>query len=101
MAQEPIAAPIDPPVDHDTRLKRLRFRCWHRGIKEADVLLGNFADKNLHNLSDEQLDRLEQLLEEQDIDLVAWIGSIRQPPEMYHHDIMTMLQKLDYLEFPA
>lgn len=84
--------------DRPTRLKRLRFRCWHRGIKEADVLLGNFADKKMSALADDQLDRLEELLEEQDIDLVAWIGSIRTPPAHLDHDIMGMLRKLDYLD---
>lgn len=84
--------------DRPTRLKRLRFRCWHRGIKEADVLLGNFADKKMAALADDQLDRLEELLEEQDIDLVAWIGSIRTPPAHLDHDIMGMLRKLDYLD---
>lgn len=84
--------------DRSTRLKRLRFRCWHRGIKEADVLLGQFADKRMSSLSDDQLDRLEALLEEQDIDLVAWIGSIRTPPAHLDHDVMALLCKLDYLD---
>ena len=26
--------------DHETRLKRLRLRSWHRGIKEMDLILG-------------------------------------------------------------
>ncbi|MDA5193638.1 succinate dehydrogenase assembly factor 2 [Govanella unica] len=84
--------------DRPIRLKRLRFRCWHRGIKEADVLLGNFADKLMVRLTDDQLDRLEILLEEQDIDLVAWIGSIRTPPAHLDTDVMTILRKLDYLD---
>ena len=27
-------------MDRDTRLKRLRFRAWHRGTQEADRLIG-------------------------------------------------------------
>ena len=88
----------DRPEDRPTRLKRLRFRCWHRGIKEADVLLGNFADKKMAALDDGQLDRLEVLLEEQDIDLVAWIGSVRPAPDHLDSDVMTLLRKLDYLD---
>lgn len=33
--------------DHATRLKRLRMRSWHRGIKEMDLILGGFADDEM------------------------------------------------------
>ena len=62
------------------------------------MLLGNFADKRMAVLDDAQLDRLEALLEEQDIDLVAWIGSIRPAPAHLDNDVMTLLRKLDYLD---
>ena len=32
-------------MDHQTRLKRLRFRAWHRGTKEADLMIGGFFDR--------------------------------------------------------
>jgi succinate dehydrogenase flavin-adding protein (antitoxin of CptAB toxin-antitoxin module) len=28
----------------DARRRRLLFRCWHRGIREMDLVLGHFAD---------------------------------------------------------
>ncbi len=28
----------------ENRLKRLHFRAWHRGTKEADLLIGGFLD---------------------------------------------------------
>ncbi len=31
-------------MDRETRLKRLRFRAWHRGTREADLLIGGFFD---------------------------------------------------------
>ena len=34
--------------DLAARRKRLRFRCWHRGSREADLLLGPFADSHIH-----------------------------------------------------
>ena len=33
------------------RRKRLRFRAWHRGIREADLILGPFADAHIDALS--------------------------------------------------
>ncbi|WP_138379805.1 succinate dehydrogenase assembly factor 2 [Luteithermobacter gelatinilyticus] len=89
---------IDPNESPETRRKRLKFRSWHRGIKEADLLLGSFADTYLAKLSKEQLDRYEELLREADSDLVAWITSDREPPEHLNHDVMALLRGMDYLK---
>ena len=53
----------------DKRRRRLLFRCWHRGTKEVDILLGGFADAHVETMDDSELDKLEQLLEQNDIDL--------------------------------
>ena len=57
--------------DLDERRKRLLFRCWHRGTREMDLILGRFADINIKNLSDEELAELEQLIEIPDPDFYA------------------------------
>ena len=57
----------------DDRRKRILFRCWHRGTREMDLILGRFADAEIGNLSDAELDELERLLEESDPDLYAAI----------------------------
>ena len=33
-------------MNHDDRLKRLRFRAWHRGTREADYMIGDFFDRH-------------------------------------------------------
>src|SRR5689334_16095654 len=43
----------------DIRRKRLLFRSWHRGTKEADLLLGSFAERHLAAFTPEQVDRYE------------------------------------------
>jgi antitoxin CptB len=63
----------------DTRLKRLRIRCWRRGTKEMDLLLGPYADAVLAQLPDDQLDAFEALLNENDQDLYAWISGAAAP----------------------
>lgn len=55
----------------DDRRKRLLFRCWHRGTREMDLILGRFADAEIGNLSETELDELENLLEVNDPDLYA------------------------------
>ncbi|WGD48541.1 succinate dehydrogenase assembly factor 2 [Bradyrhizobium sp. CB1650] len=57
----------------DERRKRLLFRCWHRGTREMDLILGRFADAEIGNLSDAELTELERLLEVPDPDLYAAI----------------------------
>jgi antitoxin CptB len=55
----------------DDRRKRLLFRCWHRGIREMDLILGRFADAEIAHLTDDELGQLERLIEVPDPDLYA------------------------------
>jgi antitoxin CptB len=55
----------------DDRRKRLLFRCWHRGTREMDLILGRFADITIAELSDDELAQLERLIEVPDPDLYA------------------------------
>lgn len=62
------------------RRKRLRYRAWHRGTKEMDLILGPFADANLDAFGQEQLDRLEALMDEEDPPLLKWVMGQETPP---------------------
>ncbi len=55
----------------DHRRKRLLFRCWHRGTREMDLILGRFADAEIASLGEDDLTRLERLIEVPDPDLYA------------------------------
>ena len=55
----------------DERRKRLLFRCWHRGTREMDLILGRFADTTIASLTDDELTQLERLIEVPDPDLYA------------------------------
>ncbi len=65
------------------RLKRLKMRSGHRGIKEMDMILGAFADKGLSALSSAELDIYETMLAENDHDLYAWFSGRQAPPPEY------------------
>ena len=67
----------------DPRRKRLLFRCWHRGTREMDLLLGRFADANIATLDESELADLEQLIELPDPDLyAAFSEKTPLPPEL-------------------
>lgn len=55
----------------DDRRKRLLFRCWHRGTREMDLILGRFADAEIASMSDDEIAALERLIEVPDPDLYA------------------------------
>lgn len=57
----------------ETRLRRLRMRSWRRGMKEMDLILGNFADGPLAGLSEPEFAAYEALMAENDQDLYLWI----------------------------
>ena len=75
----------------DKRRKRLLFRSWHRGTKETDLILGRFAERNLADFSDAQLERYEALLERHDPELYAWISGHEPVPPECDHDVMDLL----------
>ena len=60
-------------MDTPTRLKRLRYRSWHRGCKETDIILGRFADERLETLDISMVDVYERLLDEDDAHIWGWL----------------------------
>ena len=82
---------IMPVPETDIRRKRLLFRSWHRGTREADLILGSFAEANLAAFDDTRLDRYEALLECPDADLFDWITGRAVPPSEYDSDVTRLL----------
>ncbi|MBP56478.1 MAG: succinate dehydrogenase assembly factor 2 [Rhodobiaceae bacterium] len=56
-------------------LKKLLFKASHRGTKEMDIILGNFAKTNLETMDIDNLKLFEELLELPDPDLYKWFSS--------------------------
>jgi antitoxin CptB len=80
----------------DIRRKRLQFRSWHRGTREADLILGSFAEANLAAFDESGLDRYESLLECPDADLFDWITGRTAPPPEYDTDVTRLLLAFRY-----
>jgi antitoxin CptB len=73
--------------------KRLRFRAWHRGTREADLLIGNFADAVLAGLDDEGLREFETILGCDDADLYDWMTGRSALPFEHDGPVMRLLQE--------
>ena len=84
-------------MNHADRLKRLKFRAWHRGTKEADLLIGGFFDRFSDGWTDDQTDWFERLLEVDDVSIMAWAIGTEQPPEDFNGAMMQRMQQLDYI----
>ncbi len=80
----------------ETRLNRVRFRAWRRGFREADLILGPFADKHVATFTPDELDWFETMLEVPDQDLYAWIvGTAPTPPE-FDSKIMNQIKEFRF-----
>ena len=76
----------------ETRLNRVRFRAWRRGFREADLILGPFADSRIASMSDERLERFEQLLDQSDHDIYAWVVGSLPVPAQFDDDLLAELR---------
>ena len=81
------------PSDTEIRRRRLRFRAWHRGIREMDLLLGGFADAAIEKLEEEDLRSLEELLEVPDHDVFAWLTDQAQVPPVFDTPLFRHLKR--------
>lgn len=64
----------------DIRIKRLKMRSMRRGIKEMDLILSAYADRNLNGMDTAGLDIYDALLNENDQELYQWVTGQVAPP---------------------
>ena len=87
-------------MSDNPRLKRIQFRAWHRGTREADYMIGGFFDR-YHAIWDEaEIAWFEALIEEDDVDVMAWALGTLDIPDEYCGAQMELMQRLDYVEIP-
>ena len=97
MSDDPFSDPNTPinPID---RKKRLVFRAWRRGFKEADLIMGRFADARLNELSDDELNEFERLLDAPDTEVYGWICGTLDTPPNFDGPVLNQLKSFRFHE---
>ncbi len=88
-------------MDLDLRRKKLLFRAHHRGFREADLMIGGFADAHLGALDEQGLDAFEEILGVPDQDLYAWVVGNELPPADFDNPLLDRLRQFSYADRPV
>ena len=81
----------------DDKIKALRWRAQHRGTREADMMIGGFFEAHHEQWGSLDGTLFGALLNEQDVDIMAWAIGTQPAPERYRGSMMDALQRLDYI----
>jgi len=84
------------PGDDD--LKALRYRAWHRGTREADMMIGGFFDAHSVTWDAATRESFAALLDETDVDIMAWAIGVQTVPDRFAGPMMEAMQRLDFLK---
>ena len=87
-------------MNRETRLKRIRFRAWHRGTREADMMIGGFFDRHHEGWDLGEMDWFEAFLEEQDVDIMAWAIGAAAVPGRFAGEMMRKMNEINYIKHP-
>ncbi len=87
-------------LEFPTRIARARFRAWHRGTREADYMFGGYFDRYHEEWDEAALGWFEALLDEDDVDVMAWALGTAEIPHRFAGSQMEAMRKLDYVEIP-
>ena len=82
----------------DDEIKALRWRATHRGTREADMMIGGFFEAHHQQWGSQERALFDELLNEQDVDIMAWgIGTLPVPVR-FQGPMMDALTRLDFIK---
>jgi len=79
-------------MNRETLIKKLFFKSSYMGCKENDIVFGNFAKTHLNDMSEEELLEYQELLEENDADLFAYIAERQEFPNKYSTSLINKIK---------
>ena len=84
----------------DEELRALRYRAWHRGTREADMMIGGFFDARHQQWNAQERAWFADLLNETDVDIMAWAIGTLPAPDRYQGALLSALQQLEFIRIP-
>jgi antitoxin CptB len=82
----------------DEVLRALKFRAWHRGTREADMMIGGFFNAHHASWTAHERALFAALLTETDVDIMAWAIGTAEVPERYQGPMMDAFRRLDFID---
>lgn len=64
----------------EKRRRRLIYRATHRGTREADLIIGQFAIAFVPTMTIYEMDDFERILKLPDADLILWLAGSKTIP---------------------
>jgi antitoxin CptB len=87
-------------MDADPYRRKLHYRAHHRGTREADAMVGGFFDHHSTEWGPEQFEWFERLIDEQDVDIMAWALGTAEPDPAFAGPLMDLMMRLDFISLP-
>ncbi|MEO6580463.1 MAG: succinate dehydrogenase assembly factor 2 [Sphingomicrobium sp.] len=81
----------------DEQLGALKWRAWHRGTREADMMIGGFFDAHHGRWNAQESAWFADLLGEQDVDIMGWALGTIPVPARFEGRMMDAFRQLDFI----
>ena len=85
-------------INIDELKKKIIYRSNYRGTKEMDKLLGAFVKKYIDDLSDDDLVKLEKLLDIDDSNLYNFLNGLETDFIFEKNNVTDLFKNFDYVE---
>ena len=85
-------------INIDELKKKIIYRSNYRGTKEMDKLLGAFVKKYINDLSDDDLVKLEKLLDIDDSNLYNFLNGLETDFIFEKNNVTDLFRNFDYIE---
>ena len=85
-------------INIDELKKKIIYRSNYRGTKEMDKLLGAFVKKYINSLSDDDLVKLEKLLDIDDSNLYNFLNGLETDFIFEKNNVTDLFKNFDYIE---
>lgn len=77
--------------------KKLRWRAWHRGTQELDLMLGTFADRFLPEMDLQTLRDFELFMLAEDPEIQSWLQGDKAFPKDLPNSLASLFDRYDFL----